>query len=122
MRVFIYLTSCLTRQVLPDRTQLQTPRLLFWHLLQNPDTLAPVVDEIKSTLPPLSDDKTAYSIQGLESSLSYLMTCVRENIRINPVSTMSLGRRVGRLGGLDIEDYHIPHGVCLPYSCQKQPS
>ncbi|ODM19222.1 hypothetical protein SI65_05839 [Aspergillus cristatus] len=92
-----------------------TLTLLLWHLLQNPDTLAAVVDEIESTLPPLADDQIAYPIQGLESSLSYLMACVRENFPINPVFTMPLWRRVGRPGGLEIGKYHIPYGtnICI---------
>jgi len=96
-----------------------TLTLLFWHLLQNPDTLAAVVDEVESTLPPLANDQIAYPIQGLESSLSYLMACVRENFRINPVFTMPLWRRVGRPGGLEIGKYHIPYGVCLPSYYQQ---
>lgn len=81
-----------------------------------------MVDEIESTLPPLSDDQIAYPIQGLESSLSYLMACVRENFRINPVFTMPLWCRVGRPDGLEIGEYHIPYGVCLPSYYPKEPS
>ena len=90
-----------------------TLTLLFWHLLQNPNALAAVQTEIESTLPPLAKDQIAYPIQGLESSLNYLMACVRENFRINPVFTMPLWRRVGRPDGLQIGEYHIPHNVRL---------
>ena len=88
-----------------------TLTLLFWHLLQNPDVLAAVQAEIESTLPPLAVNQIAYPIQGLELSLDYLMACVRENFRINPVFTMPLWRRVGRPDGLQIGEYHIPHNV-----------
>lgn len=70
-----------------------------------------MVDEIESTLPPLSDDQIAYPIQGLESSLIYLMACVRENFRISPVLTMPLWRRVGRPDGLEVKDYYAPDGI-----------
>ena len=88
-----------------------TLTLLFWHLLQNPDVLATVQAEIESTLPPLAENQIAYPIQGLELSLNYLMACVRENFRINPVFTMPLWRRVGRPDGLQIGEHYIPHGV-----------
>jgi len=78
-----------------------------------------VVEEIKSILPPLADDQTAYPIQGLESSLTDLMACIRENFWINPVFTMPLWRRVGCPAGLEIGEYHILYGVCLPSNDQK---
>lgn len=85
--------------------------LLFWHLIQNNDAAAAVQKEIIEILGPLKDDQISYPISGLEASLPYTMACVRENFRINPVFTMPLWRQVKSLGGVNIGEHHIPHGV-----------
>ncbi|KAL4952489.1 cytochrome P450 [Aspergillus filifer] len=102
-----------------------TLTLLFWHLIQNPDILCKVQDEILATLGSLPFDKTSYPISGLESSLPYTMACVRENFRINPVFTMPLWRKVGYPGGLHIGQHHIPQGtnICISnYVLHHNPS
>ena len=75
--------------------------------------------EIFDTLGPLSDDQIAYPIQGLETSLSYTMACVRENFRMNPVFTMPLWRRVGYPSGVNIGDHHVPEGVSFSHITTK---
>lgn len=87
--------------------------------MHNPDILATVTQELHEKLPPLRENQVSYPIQGLESSLSYTMACVRENFRINPVFNMPLWRRVGYPGGIDIAGHHIPEGVS-PFFSTKQ--
>ncbi|KAL4790966.1 cytochrome P450 [Aspergillus venezuelensis] len=102
-----------------------TLTLLFWHLIQNPDILEKVQDEILATLGSLPSDRTSYPISGLEASLPYTMACVRENFRINPVFTMPLWRKVGYPGGLEIGQHHIPQGtnICISnYVLHHNPS
>lgn len=88
-----------------------TLTLLLWHLVQNPEIMAVMKEEIIGTLGLLHLDQISYPIQGLEASLRYTMACVRENFRINPVFTMPLWRRIGHPDGLQIGDTRIPHGV-----------
>lgn len=88
-----------------------TLTFLFWHLLHNQDILEKVQEEISTVLGPLPNDNIAYQIQGLEASLPYTMACVRENLRMNPVFTMPLWRRVHSQSGTQIGEYHVPHGV-----------
>ncbi|KAF9888040.1 hypothetical protein FE257_009304 [Aspergillus nanangensis] len=92
-----------------------TLTLLLWHLLHNPKIRERVQDEIQEVLGPLSTEKKAYPIQGLEASLPYTMACVRENFRMNPVFTMPLWRRVNSPAGVQIGNVHIPHGtnICI---------
>ncbi|KAJ5639183.1 uncharacterized protein N7484_007045 [Penicillium longicatenatum] len=92
-----------------------TLTLLLWHLTHNPDILATLTQELDQKLPPLRDNQVSYPIQGLETSLSYTMACVRENFRLNPVFTMPLWRQVGYPGGVEIAGHYIPEGtsVCI---------
>ncbi|KAL4963139.1 cytochrome P450 [Aspergillus stella-maris] len=102
-----------------------TLTLLFWHLIQNPDVLGKVQEEILATLGSLPSNQTSYPISGLEASLPYTMACIRENFRINPVFTMPLWRKVGYPGGLDIGQHHIPLGtnICISnYVLHHNPS
>ena len=69
------------------------------------------VAEIDSQLPPLSDDRSAYSYAEVETSLPYVKQCVKENFRITPVFTMPLARRVMNPQGVDIGGERIPCGV-----------
>lgn len=73
--------------------------------------MAKCVEEIDTNLPPLSPQRSAYSVSDVESSLTYLRQCVRENFRITPVFTMPLARRVMPPEGVVIAGRHIPRGV-----------
>ncbi|CAG7921798.1 unnamed protein product [Penicillium olsonii] len=102
-----------------------TLTLLFWHLVQNPEIMNRVYEEIQTVLGPLPEDRTAYPITGIEASLGYTMACVRENFRLNPVFTMPLWRRVGHAGGVQIREHHIPHdtSICISnYVLHHNPS
>lgn len=70
------------------------------------------MSEIDAQLPPLSDDRRAFSLAEVENSLPYLRQCIKENFRITPVFTMPLARRVINLDGVTIGGEHIPYGVC----------
>ncbi|PLB42242.1 cytochrome P450 [Aspergillus candidus] len=102
-----------------------TLTLLFWHLVQNPEIMKLMYEEIHTVLGPLREDQIAYPITGLEASLRYTMACVRENFRLNPVFTMPLWRRVGYPTGVDIGEHHIPHdtSICISnYVLHHNPS
>ncbi|KAH7405628.1 cytochrome P450 [Phaeosphaeria sp. MPI-PUGE-AT-0046c] len=90
-----------------------TTSLLFYHLLQSPDILAKCVVEIDAQLPPLSDDRPAFSLAEVENSLPYLRQCIKENFRITPVFTMPLARRVINPEGVTIGGEHIPRGTSI---------
>ncbi|KAJ9663192.1 hypothetical protein H2198_000953 [Neophaeococcomyces mojaviensis] len=90
-----------------------TTTLLFYHLLHNPGILSDLVSELDNKLPPLEPDQPAHSITLLESSLSFLRDCVKENFRINPVFTMPLARRVTAREGIMIDGEHIPRGTSI---------
>jgi cytochrome P450 len=88
-----------------------TTSLLFYHLLQSPKAMEKCLAEIDAQLPPLSDDRPAFSLTEVETSLPYLRQCVKENFRITPVFTMPLARRVINPDGVTIGGEHIPKGV-----------
>ncbi|TVY16709.1 Pisatin demethylase [Lachnellula arida] len=87
---------------------------LFWHLLHNRDVLDKVVQELDTSLGPLSGNQVGYSIKGLEGEIPYTMACARENFRIHPVFSMNLWRRVNMYGA-EIGEFIVPHGtnVCI---------
>ncbi|KAI0145157.1 cytochrome P450 [Xylariaceae sp. FL1272] len=90
-----------------------TTSLLFYHLLHAPEEMRKCVEEVDSQLPPLSEDKPAYSVTEVESSLPYLRQCIKENFRITPVFTMPLARRVTAPEGVVISGRHIPQGTSI---------
>lgn len=90
-----------------------TTTLLFWQLLNHPEILSRLVDELDAKLPSLAPDQPAHSIALLESSLPYLRDCIKENFRINPVFTMPLARRVTALEGIMVDGEHIPRGTSI---------
>ncbi|CRK36878.1 hypothetical protein BN1708_007223 [Verticillium longisporum] len=88
-----------------------TATLLFSNLLRNPEALAACAREVSDSLPPLDDDRPAYSITQVETHLPYLRACVRENFRLTPVFTMPLERRVMEPEGVFISGRHIQQGM-----------
>ncbi|KAJ3580178.1 hypothetical protein NPX13_g383 [Xylaria arbuscula] len=90
-----------------------TISLLFYHLLHAPEEMKKCVDEVDSQLTPLSEDKPAYSVTEVESSLPYLRQCIKENFRITPVFTMPLARRVVAPEGVLIAGRHIKQGTSV---------
>ena len=92
-----------------------TLTLLFAHLLQNPEILNRVVEELDAVLNEL--EGSIVPVNGLEAKLPYTMACVNENFRINPVFTMPLPREVMMCDGADIAGHVVPQGVCAPQTC-----
>ncbi|KAL4909644.1 hypothetical protein BDW74DRAFT_165080 [Aspergillus multicolor] len=90
-----------------------TSTLLFYHLLHNPKFMKTCIEELDSSLPALGSSEPAYPVIIAESSLPFLRSCVRENLRITPVFTMPLARRVMDPAGVVIEGDHIPQGTSL---------
>lgn len=99
----------LVTSVAGSHTTSGTLTLLFAHLLQNPTILTHVLDELDHEL---GDIKTAIPpIEGLEARLPYMMACIQENFRINPVFTMPLPREVMAPEGVEIDGHLIPQHV-----------
>lgn len=73
------------------------------------------MEEVDEKLPPLSHGQDAFPVERLEATLVYIMACIKENFRINPVFTMPLTRRVLWKTGADIAGHRIPYGVSLSY-------
>lgn len=73
--------------------------------------MAKCVSEVDNSLERLPPNKPAYSVAEVESSLSYLKVCMRENFRITPVFTMPLARRIIAPEGIVIAGRHIKQGV-----------
>ena len=109
------LIECCCR-IAGTHTTSATVTLLFYNLLHNPDVLRSCVREIDDSLPPLGDDKLAYSVTEVENSLPYLRECVKENFRLTPVFTMPLERKVTDPEGIVVAGRHIVQGVRFPLS------
>ncbi|KAJ4346652.1 uncharacterized protein N0V89_010583 [Didymosphaeria variabile] len=90
-----------------------TTSLLFHHLLHAPDIMERCVAEIETQLPPLGEERPAYSVTEVEASLPYLRQCIKENFRITPVFTMPLARRIVAPEGVVIDGAHIPQGTSV---------
>ncbi|KAK6197122.1 hypothetical protein LQW54_010917 [Pestalotiopsis sp. IQ-011] len=99
-------TEAFAMIVAGSHTTSGTLTLLFAHLLQNPRTMALVVDELDRELQDVQVD--VVPIEGLEATLPYTMACINENFRINPVFTMPLPREVMAPEGADIDGHIIP--------------
>ncbi|KAF5589958.1 cytochrome P450 monooxygenase [Fusarium pseudocircinatum] len=83
-----------------------TLTLLFSHLLQNPETVNKVTQELDSNFS--NNTGRAISYEALEKDLPYTWACILENLRINPVFTMPLPRMIMTPGGLVIQRQRIP--------------
>ncbi|KAG7125195.1 Cytochrome monooxygenase like protein [Verticillium longisporum] len=90
-----------------------TATLLFCNLLRNPEALAACTREVSDSLPPLDDDRPAYSVTQVGTHLPYLRACVRENFRLTPVFSMPLERRVTEPEGVFISGRHIQQGMVV---------
>ena len=82
--------------------------VFLWHLLHSPQIMCRCVAEPHEKLPELSVERPAYSMADVESSLSCLQKCVKENVRIAPVCTMSIANRSLDLVGITIRGSHLP--------------
>lgn len=69
-----------------------------------------LVRELDDVLPPLTDTKS-YEFSGLEAKLPYTQACVRESLRISPVVSIPLSRRVTPTTGLTIGGHLLRSGV-----------
>jgi benzoate 4-monooxygenase len=89
-----------------------TLHILLANLSRNPDYLRRVVEEIDKNLPPLNSDQAAYSVNGLEEKLDFVLAAIRESHRKDPVGTFNMPRTVPD-GGARIAGHYIPAGVCF---------
>ena len=84
--------------------------ILFANLSRNPLYLQRVVEEIDKNLLPLRPNQAAYSIDGLEEKLDFVLAAIKESHRKDTVGTFNMPRTVPTLGAA-IAGYHIPGGV-----------
>ncbi|EXK86379.1 hypothetical protein FOQG_09651 [Fusarium oxysporum f. sp. raphani 54005] len=99
-------TEAFAMIVAGSHTTSGTLTLLFSHLLQNPEILNNVIQELDSNLSNHTGQVISY--QALEKDLPYTRACIHENFRINPVFTMPLPRKIMNPGGLVIQGCQIP--------------
>ncbi|EMT67797.1 Benzoate 4-monooxygenase [Fusarium odoratissimum] len=99
-------TEAFAMIVAGSHTTSGTLTLLFSHLLQNPEVLNKVIQELDSNLSNHTGQVTSY--QALEKDLPYTRACIHENFRINSVFTMPLPRKIMTPGGLVIQGCQIP--------------
>lgn len=78
-------------------------------LMRNPETLARLVQEIRSTFDS-EDEMDASSL----SKCKYLDACLKESLRMYPPVPIGLPRRVTE--NTIVSGYHVPKGVSLNYS------
>ncbi|WKT51676.1 Cytochrome P450, E-class, group I [Fusarium oxysporum f. sp. vasinfectum] len=99
-------TEAFAMIVAGSHTTSGTLTLLFSHLLQNPEILNKVIQELDLNLS--NETGQVISYKALEKDLPYTMACIYENFRINPVFTMPLPRKILTPGGLVIQGCQIP--------------
>ncbi|KNB14140.1 hypothetical protein FOXG_13065 [Fusarium oxysporum f. sp. lycopersici 4287] len=99
-------TEAFAMIVAGSHTTSGTLTLLFSHLLQNPEVLNKVIQELDSNLSNHTGQVISY--QALEKDLPYTRACMHENFRINSVFTMPLPRKIMTPGGLVIQGCQIP--------------
>ena len=87
-----------------------TLHILLANLSRNPKYLQRIVDEIDGNLPPLKPDQAAYSINGLEEKLDFVLAAIKESHRKDPVGTFNMPRTVPAEGA-EIAGYRVPAGV-----------
>lgn len=87
-----------------------TLHILLANLSRNPKYLQRVVDEIDKNLPPLKADQAAYSINGLEEKLDFVLAAIKESHRKDPVGTFNMPRTVPPEGA-EVAGYRVPAGV-----------
>ncbi|RKK85612.1 hypothetical protein BFJ71_g14086 [Fusarium oxysporum] len=104
-------TEAFAMIVAGSHTTSGTLTLLFSHLLQNPEVLNKVIQELDSNLSNHTGQVISY--QALEKDLPYTRACMHENFRINSVFTMPLPRKIMTPGGLVIQGCQIPQKVRL---------
>ncbi|KAL3419930.1 hypothetical protein PVAG01_08429 [Phlyctema vagabunda] len=88
-----------------------TLSLLFWHLLHNPGYLERCREELLCEMGMLRPELAAYPVGDLEINLEFLMACIRENLRMDPVFNMPLPRIVLAPAGAEICGELIPYGT-----------
>jgi benzoate 4-monooxygenase len=89
-----------------------TLHILLANLSRNSDYLRRVIEEIDKKLPPLKSDQAAYSMNGLEEKLDFVLAAIRESHRKDPVGTFNMPRAVPD-GGARIAGSYIPARVSL---------
>jgi cytochrome P450 len=91
--------------------------MLFYNISKNAAVLDQATQEIDTKLPNLPEGNCARAFDGLES-LEYVVACVRENFRTDPVFTMTLWRYVQDPAGVRIGNTIVPPGVSPSFIVQ----
>ena len=87
-----------------------TLHILLANLSRNPKHLQRVINEIENNLPPLEPDQAAYSINGIEEKLDFVLAAIRESHRKDPVGTFNMPRTVPEQGA-EIAGQFVPADV-----------
>jgi cytochrome P450 len=88
-----------------DTTAIALANVLF-NLLNNPETLTRLTEEIRSRFTEIGQIRVGSALNECE----YLLACIKEGLRLNPVVGGCLQREVLK-GGIAIDGHHIPKGV-----------
>lgn len=86
-----------------------TMRTIIYHLLKNPEYMARLRAEVEKNRAQgrLSNPVTFEQAR----QMPYLQACISEGLRIHPAIGMTLPRVVPA-GGIQIQGYYLPEGVC----------